>query len=200
MAEDRNDPSSFFGSTRHRPTSSESAPVFSRTESMWCHSYYKNSYVTWAPGIVSRHLVNGCVLKFSCIVLMVFRNLSCLGIIICYMNTIWIVPAYACNVLNVCDALVYNSATSMRQKWTKWTRHVKRDCDVAQWYTSSGDAKQVLARPAFSLWRQHNVHAMEQWSAMRCCTTRHLTSNFWTRYTQITWFLFSATSYDLVCF
>ena len=62
------------------------------------------------------------------------------------------------------------------------------------------NAKQVLARPAFSLWRQHNVHVMEQWSTMRCCTTRHLTSNFRTRYTQIMWFLFSATSYDLVCF
>ena len=70
------------------------------------HSYYKNSYVTWTPGILSRHLANGCVLKCSCIGLMVFRNLSCLGIIICYINTIWIVPAYACNFLNVCDALV----------------------------------------------------------------------------------------------
>ena len=62
------------------------------------------------------------------------------------------------------------------------------------------DAKRLLSRPAFSLWRQHNVHVMEQWSKMRCCITRHLTSNFRTRYTQIMWFLFSATSYDLVCF
>ena len=46
------------------------------------HSYYKNSYVTWTPGILSRHLANGCVLKCNCIGLMVFRNLSCLGIII----------------------------------------------------------------------------------------------------------------------
>ena len=52
------------------------------------HSYYKNSYVTWTPGILSRHLANGCVLKCSCIGLMVFRSLSCLGIIICYINTI----------------------------------------------------------------------------------------------------------------
>ena len=51
------------------------------------HSYYKNSYVTWTPGILSRHLANGCVLKCSCIGLMVFRNLSCLGIIICYIKT-----------------------------------------------------------------------------------------------------------------
>ena len=52
------------------------------------HSYYKNNYVTWTPGILSRHLANGCVLKCNCIGLMVFRNLSCLGIIICYINTI----------------------------------------------------------------------------------------------------------------
>ena len=52
------------------------------------------------------------------------------------------------------------------------------------------DAKQVLARPAFSLWRQNNVHVMEQWSTLRCCTTRHFTWNFRTRYNQIMWFLF----------
>ncbi len=55
-----------------------------------------------------RHLANGCVLKCGCIGLMLFRNLSCLGTIICYINTIGIVPAYACNV---CDALVASYAT-----------------------------------------------------------------------------------------
>ena len=95
------------------------------------HSYYKNSYVTWAPGILSRHLVNGCVLKCSCIGLMVFRNLSCLGIIICYINIIGIIPAYACNVLNVCDAFVQILQPLANVHETKWTRHVKRDCDVA---------------------------------------------------------------------
>ena len=95
------------------------------------HSYYKNSYVTWVPGILSRHLVNGCVLKCSCIGLMVFRNLSCLGIIICYINSIGIIPAYACNVLNVCDAFVQILQPLANVHETKWTRHVKRDCDVA---------------------------------------------------------------------
>ena len=95
------------------------------------HSYYKNSFVTWAPGILSRHLVNGCVLKCSCIGLMVFRNLSCLGIIICYINIIGIIPAYACNVLNVCDAFVQILQPLANVHETKWTRHVKRDCDVA---------------------------------------------------------------------
>ena len=61
-----------------------------------------------------RHLANGCVLKCGCIDLMLFHNLSCLGTIICYTNIIGIIPAYACNVLNVCDALVASSA--MRQK------------------------------------------------------------------------------------
>ena len=36
------------------------------------------------------------------------------------------------------------------------------------------NAKQVLARPVFPLWRQHNFHVMEQWSTRRCPTTRHL--------------------------
>ena len=62
------------------------------------------------------------------------------------------------------------------------------------------NVKQVLARPAFSLSRQHNSHVMEQWSTRRCPTTCHLTSTWRSRYTQIMWFLFSATSYDLVCF
>ena len=95
------------------------------------HSYYKNSYVTWAPGILSRHLVNGCVLKCSCIGLMVFRNLSCLGIIICYINIIGIILANACNVLNVRDAFVQILQPLANVHETKWTRHVKRDCDVA---------------------------------------------------------------------
>ena len=56
-----------------------------------------------------RHLANGCVLKCGCIGLMLFRNLSCLGTIICYINTIGIVPAYACNI---CDALVASYATT----------------------------------------------------------------------------------------
>ena len=89
------------------------------------HSYYKNSYVTWAPGILSRHLVNGCVLKCSCIGLMGFRNLSCLGIIICYINIIGIIPAYACNVLDVCDAFVQILQPLANVHETKWTRHVK---------------------------------------------------------------------------
>ena len=59
--------------------------------------------------IECRHLANGCVLKCSCIGLMLFHNLSCLDTIICYINTIGIVPAYACNV---CDALVARCATT----------------------------------------------------------------------------------------
>ena len=56
-----------------------------------------------------RHLSNGCVLKCRCIGLMLLRNISCLGTLICYINTIGIVPAYACNV---CDALVASYATT----------------------------------------------------------------------------------------
>ena len=56
-----------------------------------------------------RHLANGCVLKCGCIGLMLFCNLPCLGTIICFINTIGIVPAYICNV---CDALVASYATT----------------------------------------------------------------------------------------
>ena len=59
-----------------------------------------------------RHLANGCVLKCGCIGLMLFRNISCLGIIICYINSIGIIPECAGNVLNVCDAFVASSATT----------------------------------------------------------------------------------------
>ena len=59
--------------------------------------------------IECRHLANGCVLQCGCIGLMLFHNLSCLDTIICYTNTIGIVPAYACNV---CDALVASCTTT----------------------------------------------------------------------------------------
>ena len=49
----------------------------------------------------------------------------------CYINIIGIIPAYACNVLNVCDAFVQILQPLVNVHETKWTRHVKRDCDVA---------------------------------------------------------------------
>ena len=48
-----------------------------------------------------------------------------------YINIIGIIPAYACNVLNVCDAFVQILQPLYNVHETKWTRHVKRDCDVA---------------------------------------------------------------------
>ena len=62
---------------------------------------------------------------------MVFRNLSCLDTIICYINIIGIIPAYACNVLNIYDAFVQILQPLANVHEIKWTRHVKRDCDVA---------------------------------------------------------------------
>ena len=60
---------------------------------------------------------------------MLFRKLSCLGTIICYINTIGIVPVYACKV---CDALVASCATALTNVHeTKWTPHVKQESDVA---------------------------------------------------------------------
>ena len=56
-----------------------------------------------------RHLAKGCGLKCGCIGWMLFRNLSCLGTIICSINTIGIVPVYACTVY---DAMVASYATT----------------------------------------------------------------------------------------
>ena len=50
-----------------------------------------------------------------------------------YINTIGIVPAYACNV---CDALVARWLTSMIQNGRPTLN--ERETDVAQSYTSSG--------------------------------------------------------------
>ena len=49
----------------------------------------------------------------------------------CYINIIGIIPAYACNVLNVCDAFVQILQPLANVHETKWTGNVKHDCDVA---------------------------------------------------------------------
>ena len=70
------------------------------------------------------HLARDCSLKCGCSGLMLFRTISCLGTIICYINTIGIVPVYSCKV---CDALVASCATAdYNVHETKWTPHVKR--------------------------------------------------------------------------
>ena len=83
---------------------------------------------------------------------MVFRNISCLGIIICYINIIGIIPAYACNVLNVCDAFVQILQPLANVHETKWTRYVKRDCDVAVLIIAvlEATAKLLLVAPSFT--------------------------------------------------
>ena len=55
-----------------------------------------------------RHLAKGFALTCGCIGLMLFRNISCLCTIICYINNLGIVPVYACTL---CDALVASCAT-----------------------------------------------------------------------------------------
>ncbi len=63
--------------------------------------------------IECRHLANGCALKCGCIGVMLFRTLSCLVTIICFINTTGIVPVHA---FKVCDAVVASCATTdMRQ-------------------------------------------------------------------------------------
>ena len=73
--------------------------------------YYQLSHLDTRHFVIieCRHLANGCVLQCGCIGLMLFHNLSCLDTIICYINTIGIVPAYAGNFF---DALVASCATT----------------------------------------------------------------------------------------
>ena len=82
------------------------------------HPYKQLSHLDTRHFVITecRHLANGCVLQCGCIGLMLFLNLSCLATIICYTNTIGIVPAYACNVCDVLVASLYNHwLMSMRQ-------------------------------------------------------------------------------------
>ena len=44
----------------------------------------------------SCHIANGCTTKCGCIGLMLFRYLSCLGTVICNINTVGFVSVYAC--------------------------------------------------------------------------------------------------------
>ena len=81
--------------------------------------------------IEGSHLANGCTIKSGCIGLTLLRYISCLGAIICYINTIGFVSVYACKV---CDALVANCATTDYVHETKWTSYVKRESDVGQSY------------------------------------------------------------------
>ena len=57
-----------------------------------------------------RHLANGCTAHCSCIGSMLFRYISCMGAILCDVNTIGfdLVYIYA---WRVCDALVASCAT-----------------------------------------------------------------------------------------
>ena len=80
--------------------------------------------------IECRHLAKGCAFKCGCIGLMLFCNLSCLGTIICYINTTGI-ATFVTLWLQVVQPLVNIHET-------KWTPHVKRKSDVAQSYASSG--------------------------------------------------------------
>ena len=55
------------------------------------------------------HLVDGCTIKCDCIGLILSCYLSCLGAVICDINTIEFVSVYACRV---CDALVATCTTA----------------------------------------------------------------------------------------
>ena len=111
-------------------------PLANVHEPKWTPHVKRESDVAISHFVIleCRHLANGCVLKCGCICLMLFRNLSCLDTIICYINTIGIVPAYACNVCALWLRVMQPLANVHEPKWTP---HVKRESDVAQSYTSS---------------------------------------------------------------
>ena len=74
------------------------------------------------------HLANGCTIEWGCIGLMLFCYLSCLGAIICDINTC--MQHRWCFCGNLCNH-------SLDVHGPKWTSYVKRPGDVAQWYTIS---------------------------------------------------------------
>ena len=78
-----------------------------------------------------RRLANGCTTKCGCIGLMLFRNLSCLGAILCDINTIGFISKslfrFGCKLCN----------RSLGVHETKRMSHVKRESAVARSYTSS---------------------------------------------------------------
>ena len=57
-----------------------------------------------------------------------------MGTIICYINTIGIVPVHACHTCTLWLQVVQPLTKSHE---TKWTPHVKRESDIAQSYISS---------------------------------------------------------------
>ena len=60
---------------------------------------------------------------------MIFRYPSCLGVILCDIDTVGFVLVDACRV---CDALVASFCScSLGIHETKWTSYVKRESDVA---------------------------------------------------------------------
>ena len=61
------------------------------TESQLLYEQLRHTNIRHFVILECLHLANGCVLKCGCIGLMLFHNLSCLGTIICYINTIGIV-------------------------------------------------------------------------------------------------------------
>ena len=84
--------------------------------------------------IECRHEANGCTTQCGCIGLILYRYLSCLGAIICDINSIGFVPVcmhsrprFSCKLCN--SSLVVHES--------KWTTHVKWESDVAQSYTGS---------------------------------------------------------------
>ena len=74
-------------------------------------------------------LANVCTIKCGCIGLMLFSYLSCLGAIICNINTIGFVSVCIQSLRHFGSKLC-NRSLSVYE--TKWTSLVKRPCDIAQ--------------------------------------------------------------------
>ena len=106
-------------------------PLFGVAQSNVDLRYYvisRQIVIGTATSILSRHLVNGCVLKCDCPSLMLFLNLSCLGTIICYINTIGVFQVYNAKFVTLWARVVHDSQRPLRQNGRP---HVKRPCDVA---------------------------------------------------------------------
>ena len=75
------------------------------------------------------HLANGCTIKYGCIGLIIFCYLSCLGAILCDINTIRFVSVFMESLWSFGRKLCNRS---LGVDEPKWTSHVKRPSDVAR--------------------------------------------------------------------
>ena len=76
------------------------------------------------------HLVNGCTIKCSCIGLILFRYLSCVGALICEMNTIGFVSVCMQRLWRFGCKLCNHSLGVHEPKWASYNKREIDFCSI----------------------------------------------------------------------